>query len=157
MENETKFLADSMLGKLARWLIMLGYDTAYGGSDGRPDSALQEQALREGRVFLTRDTRIPEIAGLRMVLVRQDRFEEQLRFVLKALGLKPDRKRLFTRCTYCNLALETVPREEALAAGRALRIQSGCRGGRPCGRAGRPASWSGRCVCGPRLPPPRAP
>ena len=104
-----------MLGKLARWLIMLGYDAAYGASDGRPDSALQEQALREGRIFLTRDTRIPEVAGLRMILVRPERFEEQLRFVLQALGLKPDRKRLFTRCTYCNLPLDSVPRAQALA------------------------------------------
>ena len=103
-----------MLGKLARWLIMLGYDAAYGGSDGRPDSSLQEQAKREGRIFLTRDTRIPQVAGLRMILVRPTRFEDQLRFVLRKLELKPDRKRLFTRCTYCNQALESVPREEAL-------------------------------------------
>ncbi|MCX5794902.1 MAG: Mut7-C RNAse domain-containing protein [Elusimicrobia bacterium] len=113
--NETKFLADSMLGKLARWLIMLGYDAAYGGADGCPDSALQEQAKREGRIFLTRDTRIPQVAGLRMIVVRPTRFEDQLRYVLSRLGLKPDRKRLFTRCTYCNLSLDSVPREEALA------------------------------------------
>ncbi|MDD5628602.1 MAG: Mut7-C RNAse domain-containing protein [Elusimicrobia bacterium] len=113
--EEPRFLADSMLGKLARWLIILGYDAAYGGSDGRPDSALQEQAQREGRILLTRDTRIPEVAGLRMVLVRPARFEDQLRFVLKKLGLAPDRQRLFTRCTYCNRPLESVPREEALA------------------------------------------
>ena len=37
-----------------------------------------------------------------------------MRFVLHRLGLKPDRKRLFTRCTYCNEPLESVPREEAL-------------------------------------------
>jgi uncharacterized protein with PIN domain len=110
---EPLFLADSMLGKLARWLIILGYDTAYGGAAGRTDASLQEQAQREGRVFLTRDTRIPEVAGLRMILVRPHRFEEQLRFVLKELRLKPDRKRLFTRCTYCNLALGPVPRDEA--------------------------------------------
>jgi len=112
--NDPKFLADSMLGKLARWLIMLGYDAAYGGSDGRPDSSLQEQAKREGRIFLTRDTGIPAVAGLTMIVVRPTRFEDQLRFVLHRLGLKPDRKRLFTRCTYCNEPLESVPREEAL-------------------------------------------
>jgi hypothetical protein len=113
--SEPRFLADSMLGKLARWLIILGYDAAYGGEAGRPDSSLQEQAKSEGRVFLTRDTRIPRVAGLRMLVVRPTRFEDQLRFVLKVLELKPDRQRLFTRCTYCNEALDSVPREEALA------------------------------------------
>jgi uncharacterized protein with PIN domain len=113
--KEPKFLADSMLGKLARWLIILGYDAAYGGADGRPDSALQEQAKSEGRVFLTRDTRIPEVSGLRMIVVRPTRFEDQLRFVLRRLDLKPDRRRLFTRCTACNEALASVPREEALS------------------------------------------
>jgi len=112
--NEPKFLADSMLGKLARWLILLGYDAAYGGATGQADTSLQEQALREGRVFLTRDTRIPEVAGLRMIVVRPEQFEDQLRCVFKVLGLKLDRARLFTRCTYCNRALERVPREEAL-------------------------------------------
>lgn len=114
MMQDPKFLADSMLGKLARWLVLLGYDAASAGDDGRPDSALQEQARREGRVFLTRDTRIAPVAGLRMLVVRSQRLEEQLRFVLKELGLKPDRRRLFTRCTYCNAALASVPREEAL-------------------------------------------
>jgi hypothetical protein len=113
--SEPRFLADSMLGKLARWLIILGYDAAYGGEAGRPDSSLQEQAKSEGRVFLTRDTRIPPVAGLRMLVIRPNRFEDQLRHVLRALGLKPDRKRLFTRCTYCNEALASVSREEALA------------------------------------------
>jgi len=104
-----------MLGKLARWLIMLGYDAAYGGAAGESDVSLLERAKKEGRIFLTRDTRIPRTAGLRMLLVRPTRFEDQLRYVLKALELKPDRKKLFTRCTYCNEALASVPREEALA------------------------------------------
>ncbi len=104
-----------MLGKLARWLIMLGYDAAYGGAAGESDAALLERAKKEGRIFLTRDTRIPRAAGLRMLVVRPTRFEDQLRYVLKALELKPDRKKLFTRCTYCNEALASVPREEALA------------------------------------------
>jgi len=113
--SEPRFLADSMLGKLARWLVMLGYDAAFGGGDGCPDSALLEQAQKEGRVFLTRDTRIPEVAGLRKLVVRSQRFEEQLRFVLEEMGLRPERSRLFTRCTYCNRLLESVPRPEALA------------------------------------------
>lgn len=110
--DEPKFLADSMLGKLARWLVLLGYDAESAGADGRPDSALQAQA--QGRVFLTRDTRIRPVAGLRMLVIRGEKLEDQLRFVLGELGLKPDRKRLFTRCTNCNTALAAISREEAL-------------------------------------------
>ena len=104
-----------MLGKVARWLVLMGYDAAFVGADGRQDCALLEQAQREGRVFLTRDTRIPQTEGLRMLVIRPQNFEEQLRFVLKELGLRPERKRFFTRCTYCNLALDPVPRDEALS------------------------------------------
>jgi len=104
-----------MLGKVARWLVLLGYDAAFVGADGRPDTVLLEQARREGRVFLTRDTRIPAVAELRMLVIRAQSFEEQLRCVLGEMGLQPERKRLFTRCTCCNLALEPVVREAALA------------------------------------------
>lgn len=114
MAEEPKFLADSMLGKLARWLILLGYDACFVRADGRADLELLEQAHREGRVFLTRDTKIPEVAGLRKLVLREQRFEEQLAHVLRELALKPNRKRLFTRCTYCNELLKTVLREEAL-------------------------------------------
>lgn len=114
MPEELRFLADSMLGKLARWLILLGYDARYVGDDGRSDAELLEQARREDRVFLTRDTKIPEVAGLRKIVIREQRFEPQLAQVLRESGLKPDRKRLFTRCTTCNRALETLTRDEAL-------------------------------------------
>lgn len=112
--DEPRFLADSMLGKLARWLIIMGYDARY-GENGLSDLELIEQAHREGRVFLTRDTKIPAVAGLRMIVIRPQGFEEQLKLVAKEAGLKLDVKRLFSRCTYCNAALEGVPRDQALA------------------------------------------
>ncbi|HAM37044.1 MAG TPA: hypothetical protein DEB40_05585 [Elusimicrobia bacterium] len=115
VEKEPRFLADSMLGKLARWLALLGYDAVFAGSAGQPDTALLERARREDRIFLTRDTRIPPVSGLRMLVLRSEDLEGQLLFVMRELGLKPDRKRLFTRCACCNLALETLPRRQALA------------------------------------------
>ena len=114
MSEGPKFLADSMLGKLARWLVLLGYDARYAHVKGETDLELLEQAHREGRVFLTRDTKIPAVAGLRMVVVRGQRFEDQLLQVQKELGLKPDRRKLFSRCTYCNEPLTPLSRDEAL-------------------------------------------
>ena len=111
---EPKFLADCMLGKLARWLTILGYDARCAPSDSREDAALLEEAQREGRIFLTRDTRIPSVRGLRMLVLREQRFEDQLKRVLQETSLTPDPKRFFTRCTLCNKTLIHVPREEAL-------------------------------------------
>lgn len=113
MEPQPRFLADAMLGKLARWLILLGFDAAYGDSR-KSDLELLEQAHREGRVFLTRDTKIPDVAGLRKVVIREQGFEAQLRHVRQELGLELDRTRLFSRCTYCNEALASLPRAQAL-------------------------------------------
>lgn len=112
---EPRFYADAMLGKLARWLILMGYDAKWAGHRPRADLELLEECHREGRVFLTRDTGIPEVAGLRKLVLREQAFEGQLRRVFKLLGLKADPSRFFTRCSYCNLPLESVPREEALA------------------------------------------
>jgi uncharacterized protein len=113
MTEEPRFLADAMLGKIARWLIILGYDARYGES-ALSDLELLEQAHREGRIFLTRDTKIPAVAGLKMLVIHQKTFEGQLKDVAKAFGLKLDPARLFSRCTYCNEPLSSVPREEAL-------------------------------------------
>src|SRR3990172_9336984 len=54
--GDARFIADSMLGRLATWLRILGYDTLYfrDAQDGR----LVALARREGRILLTRDTRL---------------------------------------------------------------------------------------------------
>jgi len=104
-----------MLGKLARWLLILGYDTAWARGEDPGDLFLLERARREDRILLTRDARIPEVKGLRKLVLRSQRFEEQLRQVLKAFGLKPDPARLFRRCTLCNVLIEAVAKEEVLA------------------------------------------
>ncbi|HXS99301.1 MAG TPA: Mut7-C RNAse domain-containing protein [Elusimicrobiota bacterium] len=107
---EPRFLVDAMLGKLARWLVLLGYDAAFAGVDGRSDLELLRQAQREGRTFVTKDRRIPEVAGLPVIVLTGKDFEEQLR----ELALKPDPARLFSRCTDCNVPLASLSREEAL-------------------------------------------
>ena len=113
MTGEPKFLADNMLGKLARWLILLGYDAAY-AQQGKSDLELLEQAHREGRVFLTRDTKIPEVTGLVKIVIPEQRFEGQLGRLIEKVGLVLDKSRLFSRCTYCNEPLDRLAREEAV-------------------------------------------
>jgi hypothetical protein len=111
---EPRFLVDAMLGKLARWLAILGYDAKFAGVDGRSDLELLREAQREGRVFVTRDRRIPDVAGLRKVVIAHEDFEAQLRQLIAEMALKPDPALLFSRCAYCNEPLETLTREVAL-------------------------------------------
>lgn len=111
---EPRFLVDAMLGKLARWLVLLGYDAEFAGGSGRPDLELLEEAQREGRVFVTRDRGVPDVAGVRKVVIVHAHLEAQLLQLASELALKPDPALLFSRCADCNEPLETLPREEAL-------------------------------------------
>ncbi len=101
---EPRFVADAMLGRLARWLRVLGYDTAYDA--GADDPQVVQRAVREGRVLLTRDRRLPQEWWIDAVIVLQANTPlAQLSELGTRLPLDPQR-RLFTRCTLCNALLE---------------------------------------------------
>ena len=119
-----RFLADAMLGRLARWLRILGYDAEYFPGE---DDDLLRQARREGRVLLSRDTRLLQrrSAGVRApladadalpphLLIESDRVMEQLRQVVMALHLNLALPPAH-RCSCCNVVLE--PRDKVEVAG----------------------------------------
>src|SRR5689334_14749163 len=104
-----RFAVDRMLGRHARWLRILGHDVSYGPRLG--GRALLAHARREGRMVLTRDTRLCAAAtGPHLVLVSDD-FRAQLREVAAAVPLGPARR--FARCLECNCPLEDVTRAAA--------------------------------------------
>jgi len=103
-----KFLADAMLGRLAKWLRMLGHDTAY--FPQLEDHDLVRIARAEGRMLLTRDRELTRRKGLRCLLIEGDRFEEQMRQLLRDLDLNVDSP--FSRCARCNTLLRPVSKEE---------------------------------------------
>jgi len=107
--KEPRFLADSMLGTLAKWLRILGYDTTYYAQ--LDDNQLVRLARAEGRVLLTRDTGLPKRRGLHCLFIEGEVLEEQLAQVLQAFGLHADHA--FSRCPVCNTVLEEVPKYEA--------------------------------------------
>jgi uncharacterized protein with PIN domain len=111
---EPRFFVDVMLGKLARWLALLGYDCKFAGCTGRTDLDLMTEAQSEGRIFVTRDRRIPDTAGVRKVVILHEDLEDQLRQLAGELSLKPDPALRFSRCPDCNEPLEALNREEAL-------------------------------------------
>ena len=49
-----RFIADAMLGRIAKWMRVAEYDVEY--SPQIEDSEIAEWGLREKRVILTRDT-----------------------------------------------------------------------------------------------------
>jgi uncharacterized protein with PIN domain len=104
-------LADAMLGRLARWLRLLGYDTAY-WRDGS-DAALIRQARAEGRLILTRDHQLAGRRGVAALLVTAETLDEQIAEVRAALALLGGNPQPFTRCPECNSILADLPRPAA--------------------------------------------
>jgi uncharacterized protein len=105
------FIADMMLGKLAKWMRILGYDVEYFPEIG--DEELIERAEATGRLILTRDTllvRRRKVRG-RHCFVRGDDWRDQLRQVVAAFPSDLS-EQLLSRCLRCNAPLAEVPREE---------------------------------------------
>jgi len=109
-----KFIVDLNVGKLARWLRLMGYDTLFLPS--LDDGEMVKLALSQQRVLLTRDTQIMRwhvvsSGRLKAVLVEGDDPRKQLLQVMESLNLNY-RFNPFSRCLECNALLQPrSPRE----------------------------------------------
>ena len=102
--HEVRFIADAMLGRLARWLRLLGYDTLY--YPDLDDREFLKIALREERCLLTRDTHFLGMKNLsKLFFVHSDNPLEQVREVINAFGAGGPRP---GRCARCNGILRTI-------------------------------------------------
>jgi len=110
MSERPRFAADEMLGSLARWLRLMGYDTMY--AKDVEDSKILEIAREENRYLLTRDKELSQRIGEQGLYVESDDLDEQLVRVSARYNLEPDPDK--TRCTVCNGELRTVTKEEAV-------------------------------------------
>ncbi len=96
-----KFLVDVMLGKLGRWLRMMGFDTEI-ASDDLTDKEIVVKAEEENRVILTRDRDIDKMnTEVKTVLLETKNFEKQIKTVFQRLGIEP-RFPEGSRCSKCN-------------------------------------------------------
>ena len=106
-QSQPRLLADAMLGKLARWLRLLGYDTDYLQAE---DELLAHRARNEGRILLTRDHELAARRGLETLLISSEELETQLVQVMQAIGPPPEPDQ--PRCMECNKPLtELAPAE----------------------------------------------
>ena len=72
------FLVDRMLGRLAKWLRILGYDTAY--LPQLSPQGLMREGRRQERIIITRDTRFFRLKDDPVfIFVHDDHFRKQLR------------------------------------------------------------------------------
>ena len=109
-----RFIVDSNVGRLARWLRIAGFDTLF--IKGIDDNRLVRIALDENRVLLTRDReilkrRLVTSGRLKVILIEDDEVKAQLRQVLTTLDLA-GQLRPFSLCVECNEPLVTREREE---------------------------------------------
>jgi uncharacterized protein len=107
--GDPAFACDAMLGRLARWLRVLGYRAAY---FPRPDDArLVRETRAASLVLLTRDTRLVlrSSIGPHLLIRANDTFE-QLVEVARAYSLSPDPARRSRVCAACNGRPSPVPR-----------------------------------------------
>jgi uncharacterized protein with PIN domain len=96
-----RWVADEMLGRLARYLRFLGHDTIY--VRGLDDDAVRRLATADGRVLLTRDRELARRTDSAVLLHAVD-VVEQLREVRRAFPGLPHEV-TFDRCPECNARL----------------------------------------------------
>jgi len=112
--SETRFIVDHNVGKLVKWLRMMGYDSLF--FNGNDDSDMVRQALADYRIILTRDSgimkrRVVNNGRLRAVLIKSEVPEQQMRQVINTLKLDCQ-FRPFTLCLECNEPLVERKQEE---------------------------------------------
>ena len=97
-----------MLGTLAKWLRILGYDTAYVKHER--DETIALRARREQRIVLTRDKELAQRAD-GALYITQKKVEQQLEEMVKHFSLNIDEDAILSRCTICNSPVIPVARE----------------------------------------------
>jgi len=100
-----KFIADIMLGKLAKWLRIVGIDVIY--SNKMNDEELIKISLNTDRILLTRDRKLSEDKRLKkIIMIENEHIEEQFKEFFEKTKISPSK--LFSRCLICNEPLQIV-------------------------------------------------
>lgn len=104
-----KFILTKELGRLSKWLRILGFDASCFSEDKK--SGLIIKALREDRIVLTRNSRLGQHTGIKRLDIKSDNVFEQLKEIMEELAIKPDKSLMFSRCTICNEVLGSIKKE----------------------------------------------
>jgi len=108
-DRDICFAAEDTLGKLSKWLRILGFDTVYpagfaGGS--------WIHTAEENRILLTRTRHVRDRnTDRKLVFVNSNDPFEQVRELIQILGIVPADTKPFSRCTRCNIQIRQVDRD----------------------------------------------
>jgi hypothetical protein len=105
-----KLLLTKELGRLAKWLRIIGFDTVYSKQENL--SSLIIQALKENRTIITRNQHLSKTAGAKVIRIKAEKLKEQFPQILKALKVSIDRELMFTRCIICNEELKVIDKKK---------------------------------------------
>ena len=108
-----RFITDGMLGKLTRWLRMLGQDVEY--SRSLNDEQLIKTAKAENRILLTRDLKLYQLArkrGVNTTLVRGATEAEKLASLAKRFNFKLEIDVTVSRCPKCNTPVKSISKDK---------------------------------------------
>jgi hypothetical protein len=109
-----RFAAEKTLGRLTKWLRLLGFDTRY---ESELTGKKFIDTLEKDRILLTRTRRIQnQFASRKLIFVESDHLPQQLNQIFRELGLKASQTRPFSRCLHCNVPI--VIAEKASVRGR---------------------------------------
>lgn len=106
-----KFITDANLGKLVKWLRLLGYDTVY--HRGNVDSSFIKRACQEGRIGLTRCSKSRgRPYPVKLIFLKSEKVGDQIEELKENVSLEVERVNLFCRCAVCNGELREVEKDE---------------------------------------------
>ena len=106
-----RFIVDCMLGKLAKWLKILGFDALFFSKI--EDDELLTIARKEGRILLTKDTGlIQQAKDVETLFLESEEWQDQVPQVLEHFNLR-EKVAPHTRCIDCNVALKNLPKKNA--------------------------------------------
>lgn len=104
-----------MLGKLTRWLRMLGHDVEY--SKSLEDKELIDRAKTENQILLTRDLKLYQRAitqGANAFLVNGNTEAQKLAQLSERFNFKLEIDVAVSRCPKCNTSIKSVSKEEVI-------------------------------------------
>jgi uncharacterized protein len=107
-----KILCDQMLGTLAKWLRIMGFDTFYANAE-MSDEDLLNIAKGENRTIFTRDKELiirGKKKNLNVIAIETTDLDLQLNHALKHVNI--DEKSILSRCTLCNTVLDAVEKNK---------------------------------------------
>ena len=108
-----KFITDGMLGKLTRWLRILGEDVKY--SRSLNDEQLIKTAKAENRILLSRDLKLYQQArkrGVNTILVKGATEAEKLASLSKRFNFKLEIDVTISRCPKCNTPIRPISKDK---------------------------------------------